>query len=359
MKILVFPGDDIGPEISTPNSAALMALSEIFSLGLRLEHRDIGFASFEAEGSTFPEDALLQASQSDAVILGPVGTYKYPPKEDGGVQPSATLRKGLDLYANIRPSRTRAGIPSVIKKMDLVFVRENTEGFYSDRSMFMGNGEFMPTEDVALSVRKITRKGSLRIARQAFELASKRRKRVTVIHKENVLKITEGLFMSCARDVAADYPDVIFEDLIVDAAAAHLIRRPADFDVLLTTNMFGDILSDEAAELSGSLGLGASVNIGDTHGMAQSAHGSAPDIAGKGIANPAALMLSSAMLLDWLGRKHGRSDLCVAASAYEKAVDAALAEPLNHTPDLGGDKTTEHFGKAVLAAIQNSGAEQA
>jgi isocitrate dehydrogenase (NAD+) len=353
VKILIFPGDDIGPEISLPNEAALSAVSDKFSLGLVLEQRDIGFAAYDKEGSTFSDAALEQARNSDAVILGPVGTYKYPPKDQGGIQPSATLRKQLDLYANIRPSRTRDGIPSVIKKMDLVIMRENTEGFYADRSMFMGNGEFMPTEDVALSVRKITREGSTRIARQAFELASKRRKKVTAIHKENVLKVTEGLFMSCARDVAAQYPDVEFENLIIDAAAAHLVRRPADFDILLTTNMFGDILSDEAAELSGSLGLAASVNVGDTYGMAQAAHGSAPDIAGQGIANPTALMLSTAMLLDWLGQKHKNQNLCLAAHHFEKAVDATLADPLNHTPDLGGKCTTVQFGDSVVTNIKN------
>jgi len=351
VKILILPGDDIGPEISVPNEAALTVLNEKFSLGLKLERRDIGFIAYGSEGSTFSEAALAQSLASDAVILGPVGTYKYPAKEKGGVSPSATLRKELDLYANIRPSRTRVGIPAVIKQMDLVFMRENTEGFYADRNMFMGSGEFMPTEDVALSVRKITRHGSRRIARQAFELAVKRRNKVTVVHKGNVLKVTEGLFISCVHDVAAEYPDVELEDLIVDAAAAHLIRRSADFDVILTTNMYGDILSDEAAELSGGLGLGAAINVGDSHGMAQAAHGSAPDIAGKGIANPTALMVSTAMLLDWLGDRHDREDLCAAAAHYEKAVDATLSEPLNHTPDLGGKRTTEQFGEAVIATI--------
>ncbi len=351
MKILILPGDDIGPEISVPNEAALKVLNEKFSLGLQLDSRDIGFIAYEKEGSTFSIEALEHCRQCDAVILGPVGTYKYPPKEEGGVSPSATLRKELDLYANIRPSRTRKGISAVIDQMDLVFMRENTEGFYADRNMFSGSGEFMPTEDVALSVRKITRKGSMRIARAAFDLAAKRRNKVTVVHKENVLKVTEGLFMSCVREVAGDYPGVELEDLIVDAAAAHLIRRPADFDVIVTTNMYGDILSDEAAELSGGLGLGAAINVGDDHGIAQAAHGSAPDIAGMGIANPTALMVSSAMLLDWLGRKHNREDLRAAAAHYEKAVDVTLSDPLNHTPDLGGDRTTEQFADSVIAAI--------
>ena len=353
MKILILPGDDIGPEITVPTAAALDALNEIFSLGLEFEQKIIGFDAFDKEGSTF-SDATLEASRnSDAVILGPVGTFKYPPKEEGGVSPSSTLRKELDLYANIRPSRTRSGVASVIPKMDLVFMRENTEGFYADRNMFMGSGEFMPTEDVALSVRKITREGSRRIAVQAFELASKRRNKVTIVHKGNVLKVSEGLFISVAREVGKDYPGVEIEDLIVDAAAAHLVRRPADFDVILTTNMYGDILSDEAAELSGGLGLGAAINVGDVHGIAQAAHGSAPDIAGRGIANPTALMVSSAMLLGWLGEKHGRDDLVKAAEHFENAVDATLANPQNHTPDLGGTGTTIGFGAAVISAIQD------
>jgi 3-isopropylmalate dehydrogenase len=210
--------------------------------------------------------------------------------------------------------------------MDLVVVRENTEGFYADRNMVVGSGEFKPTEDTALAIRKITRKGSLRIARAAFDLARRRRKKVTVVHKANVLRTTDGFFLQCVAEVAADYPDVTLDDSIVDAMTARLIRTPDAFDVVCTTNMFGDILSDEAAELAGGLGLAGALNAGDDHAIAQATHGSAPDIQGKGIANPVALMLSSGMLLDWLGARNERQDLKDAWPVLHAAIEKALVE---------------------------------
>src|SRR6202012_6139462 len=189
-----------------------------------------------------------------------------------------------------------------------------------DRSMFAGSGEFMPDEDSAFSLRKVTAKASARIARAAFELARGRRKKVTAVHKANVVKLSDGLFLREVRRIAAGYPDVALDEVIVDAAAALLIPAPDRFDVIVTTNMFGDILSDEASELSGSLGLGGSINAGDTLCGSQSQHGSAPDIAGKGVANPTSLILSAAGLLAWLGRKDGNARLADAAAAIENAI---------------------------------------
>jgi len=352
LKLLVLTGDGIGPEIMAPTVAALEVLDRRFGLKLDLEDRDIGFAALDRGDSALPEAVIEAARASDGVILGPVDTFSYPPAEDGGVNPSGGLRKALDLYANMHPSRSRPGVPSVVPGMDLVVARENTEGFYADRNMFQGSGEFMPSEDIALSVRKISRAGSDRIARAAFDLAMRRRKKVTVVHKANVLKMTDGLFLSVARDVAADYPDVAVEDIIVDAMTAHLIRRGGDFDVVLTSNMYGDILSDEAAELSGGLGLGPSINTSDDHGIAQAAHGSAPDIAGRSIANPTALMLSVAMLLDWLGARSGREEFTEASRLPDAAVEATLADSACHTGDLGGKATTREFGEAALRAIE-------
>ncbi len=289
--------------------------------------------------------------QADGVILGPVSTVDYPPRDQGGINPSATIRKGLDLYANIRPSRARAGVPALSPDMDLVVVRENTEGFYADRNMFSGSGEFMPTEDMALAVRKITAAGSRRIAEVAFTLAARRRGRVTAIHKANVLKVSDGLFLDTVRAVAGGHPGVELDDVLIDAMAALLVRDASVFDVVLTTNMYGDILSDEAAELSGGLGLAGSANVGDNHVVAQAAHGSAPDIAGRGIANPTALMLSVAMMLEWLGARHGRDDLGGAAEHFTAAIDAVLADPASHTPDMGGTGTTGAFGEAVARKI--------
>ena len=283
--------------------------------------------------------------------MGPVSVAAYPPRAQGGINPSAAMRKTFDLYANLRPCRSRPGLSLLKKPMDLVIVRENTEGFYSDRSMFEGNGEFLPTEDVALSVRKVTAKASERIARAAFELARTRRGRVTAVHKANVLHLSDGLFLREVRKAAAEYPDVTLDDVLVDAAAALLIRVPERFDVIVTTNMFGDILSDEASELTGSLGLGGAINAGDTICVAQAQHGSAPDIAGRGIANPASLILSAALLLHWRGRRDSNEKLPKAAAAIEAAVDKALADPASRTADLGGTASTDAFAAAVCRAL--------
>ena len=351
MKILILPGDGIGPEIMAATGAALEALNDTHGLKLAFEERVIGLASLETEGSTLPDAVIEAIEAADGTVVGPVHTVAYPPASEGGVNPSATMRKRFDLYANIRPSRARPGVPAMTPKMDLVIARENTEGFYADRNMFQGTAEFMPTEGVALSVRKITVQGSRRIAESAFDLAGRRRNKVTMVHKANVLKVSDGLFRDTVREVAKSHPEVELDEILIDAMAALLVRTPEAFDVVLTTNMFGDILSDEAAELSGGLGLGGSLNAGDDHAIAQAAHGSAPDIAGLGIANPTALMVSVAMLLEWLGAGHGRDDLSAAAAAFNAAVDAVLADPANHTPDLGGSAKTADIGRAVADAI--------
>jgi 3-isopropylmalate dehydrogenase len=352
MKILILPGDGIGPEIMAATVTALGALNDKHALKLDFEEHAVGLPALEAEGSTLSGDLLDRIRAAEGTILGPCDTYAYPPKQEGGVNPSATIRKELDLFANIRPSRSRKGVPSAVARMDLVMARENTEGFYADRNMFQGSGEFMPTEDVALAVRKITREGSRRIAETAFDLAGRRRNKVTVVHKANVLKVSDGLFRDTVRDVAKAHPGVELDEVLIDAMAALLVRTPEAFDVIVTTNMYGDILSDEANELAGGLGLGGSVNAGGDHGVAQAAHGSAPDIAGKGIANPVALMVSAAMLLEWLGGRHGGDDLVTAAGAFNGAIDTVLADPANHTPDLGGSGTTAGMGNAVAAEIQ-------
>jgi isocitrate/isopropylmalate dehydrogenase len=297
---------------------------------------------------------MKRIPEVDGVILGPVSHYDYPSRHEGGINQSAELRVVFDLYANIRPSRSRAGLSVLRRPMDLIIVRENTEGFYSDRNMHAGTGEFMPDSDMALSLRKITARASSRVARIAFEIARGRRRKVTAVHKANVLKLSDGLFLREVRKVAREYPDVELEELIVDATAALLIRTPDRFDVIVTTNMFGDILSDEAAELSGSLGLGGSINAGDQICVAQAQHGSAPDIAGRNIANPTSLILSAAMLLDWRGRREGRESLIAAGAHITAAVDRVLDNPRTRTRDLGGHFDTTAFTKVVCAAIRES-----
>jgi 3-isopropylmalate dehydrogenase len=238
--------------------------------------------------------------------------------------------------------------------MDLSIVRENTEGFYSDRNMHQNIGEFMPSPDMALSLRKITMQASQRIGRVAFELARGRRRKVTAVHKANVLKVSDGLFLRSIRQLTSEYPDVTYDEQLIDSMTALLVRDAARFDVVVTTNMFGDILSDEAIELSGSLGLGAALNHGDRHAMAQAAHGSAPDLAGRDIANPTSLILSAAMLLEWLAKRHARDAFLLASNTIVYAVDKLLAHPETRTRDLGGDLGTKAFVTSLCDEIKAS-----
>jgi isocitrate/isopropylmalate dehydrogenase len=344
-RIIVMPGDGIGPEITAATVRVLEAVSAKFALGLTLEFHDVGLKTLASAGTTFPAEVLAACRGADGIVLGPVSHQDYPPRVQGGINPSGELRIQLDLYANIRPSRSREGMPHWGRTpMDLVIVRENTEGFYADRNMHLGIGEFMPTPDVALAVRKVTAKASERIARSAFELAVKRRRKVTAVHKQNVMRISDALFLDEVRKVAARHPGVAYDEQLVDSMAAMLVRDAARYDVIVTTNMFGDILSDEAAELSGSLGLAGSINASATHCMAQAQHGSAPDIAGQDRANPISLVLSAAMLLQWLGFPE-------AHDAIDGAVDRLLKDPGRRTRDLGGVLGTRAFADELCKEL--------
>jgi len=351
--LVVMPGDGIGPEIVAATMQVLRETDRLLSLNLSFEEVPIGFEALKKHGTTLPDSSFEAGKRADGVILGPVSHNDYPPVAQGGLNPSGELRKRLDLYANIRPAKTRPGLPPRCgKPVDLVVVRENTEGFYADRNMFVNTGEFMPTPDVALAMRKITRQGSMRIAETAFRLAMQRpRRKVTAVHKANVLRVSDGLFLECTRAVAKRYPHVTYEEQIMDAMAALLVRDATRFDVILATNMFGDILSDEASEISGSLGLAASVNAGDEHALAQAQHGSAPDIAGQDRANPASLIGSVAMLFAWLGERRSNPNLVKAADLIERALDRAVAAPETRTADLGGPLGTKAFGACVAAAL--------
>jgi 3-isopropylmalate dehydrogenase len=351
MKILVLPGDGIGPEITEATLSVLDAANAKYKLGLEWQKETIGFDALKASGSTFPERVQEIARQAPGIILGPVDHLIYPSSDQGGINPSGWLRVKLDLFANIRPAKSRMGVGLTGKPVDLVIFRECTEGFYADRNMFMGKGEFMPTPDVAISVRKVTARQCERIARVSFDWARKRRKKVTAVHKANVLHISDGLFLEQVRKVAKEYPDVELDEKIVDAMAALLVRDPSKFDCIVTGNMFGDILSDEASEISGSLGLAGSTMAGDEACCAQAQHGSAPDIAGKGIANPTSLILSAAMLLEWLAQRHSRPEFDQAAQAIDKAIDAALQKPETRTRDLGGTLGTQDFAQHIARQI--------
>ncbi|MFT6104212.1 MAG: 3-isopropylmalate dehydrogenase [Paracoccaceae bacterium] len=356
IELLFLNGDGIGPEIVAATQHVLHAAEAAFGLELRFSEATIGFEALAAEGTTLPLAVLKAARAADGIVLGPVSHNSYPDVSLGGVNPSGLLRKHLDLYANIRPSSTRDGLrPPCGKPFDLVVVRENTEGFYADRNMAEGSGEFMPDHDMALAIRKITRKACRRIAESAFALAATRPvPHVTAVHKANVLRLSDGLFLEEVRAVALAHPDIAYDEELVDAMAALLVRDAGRFDTIVTTNMFGDILSDLAAELSGSLGLAASLNAGEHHAMAQAQHGSAPDIAGHGTANPASLIGSAAMLLNWLAKRHKAPALAQAAAAIDKALEAAVSMPDIRTPDLSGGGTTLGFATFVAQTIAHN-----
>ena len=237
MKILVLPGDGIGPEITAATLTVLDRANALFKLELQWQHEEIGLPALKKEGTTLPARVLEAARSSEGVILGPLSTYEYPPRDRGGINPSAEFRTKLDLYANIRPAKSRLGVGLTGKPVDLVIYRENTEGFYADRNMYSGSGEFMPTEDMALAVRRVTAKCCERIARRAFEAAMTRCRKVTVIHKANVFRISDGLWLREVRKVAQEFPQIQLEEVIVDAMAALLLRDPMRFDVIVAENM--------------------------------------------------------------------------------------------------------------------------
>ena len=351
MKIAAYMGDGIGPEIVGASLGVLEDLCVHCGIRLDVTVHPIGLAALADHGTTFPESSRRAAVEADGIILGPLDTSTY--REVGGVNVSAELRQKLDMFANIRPNRSFPGVPSVCAKMDVVVVRENTEGFYAARAMEAGSGEFAPDRESAFSLRKITAKCSRRIAKRAFELASTRRRHVTVIHKANVLPVTDGLFVRECKAVQCSYPKIQCQELLVDAAASKLVADNGTMDVLLTTNLFGDILSNEAAALTGGLGLSGSINHGERHVMAQACHGAAPDIAGEGIANPTSLLLSIALLLNHLGQTRVIPELNGAAEVLEASVAAALLTSKTRTPDVGGNATTKEFAANVLSSMRS------
>jgi 3-isopropylmalate dehydrogenase len=352
MRLIVLPGDGIGPEITAATVAVLNAADARFDLGIELETHAIGLETLASQGTTLPDSVMTAAKASDGVILGPISHLHYPSRDKGGINVSAAFRVGLDLFANVRPARTRPGLGRGHAPLDLVIMREATEGFYPDRNMYAGTGEFMPTPDIAMSVRKITAHASTRIARESFILARRRRKKVTAIHKANTFILTDGLFLRCVREVAKEFPDVELDEVIVDACAALLVRDPQRFDVLCATNFHADILSDLASELSGGLGVAGSTNQNDVLCCAQAQHGSAPDIQGQDKANPTSLILSAAMLLDWHAEKRGNAAAGKASAAINAAIDTALADPATRTPDLGGKLGTKAFGEKIAATVR-------
>jgi 3-isopropylmalate dehydrogenase len=351
-RLGVLVGDGIGPEIVPASVAVLDAAVAAAGVDpFDWVELPLGRTAIDEHGSHTPEPTLAALAELDGWLLGPHDSAAYPEPHRSRLNPSGTIRKHFDLYANIRPARAFPGGDAVVPGTDLVIVRENTEGFYADRNTVAGTGEFMPTPDIAIAMGIITRPAVERIARSAFELAQRRGKRVTIVHKANVLRLTTGLFRDVCREVAAGYPDVAVDDFHIDAMTVHLVRSADRFDVIVTENMFGDILSDLAGEIAGSLGIAPSINASDTHAMAQAAHGSAPDVAGQDVANPIAMILSAGMLLDWLGARHDDPRLIDAAGRVERAVAATVAAG-TRTRDLGGSASTTAFTAAVVEEVR-------
>jgi len=352
MKIIVIPGDGIGPETMSVCTQVLEAISDKLDLGISLIPEIAGHESLKKLNTTVTPELLAKVKDADGLMLGPMATYDFKDESKGEINPSKFFRKQLDLYANIRPAKTFPNIPTRMNPFDLAVVRENTEGFYSDRNVESGNSEILVTPEVGIALRRITRLCCDRIAKSAFELAMTRKKHVTIVHKANVLRITDGMFIDSCKKVAQDYPQVTVDDFIVDAMMAHVVRSPERFDTIVTTNMFGDILSDLTSELSGSLGLGGSLNAGDQYAMGQAAHGSAPDIAGQDIANPFSLITSASMLLNWLGQKHQLPNYIKASKLIDLCMEQAIAAK-ETTIDIGGTLGTKETGQRFVARLRS------
>ncbi len=351
-RIALLYGDGIGPEITQATEAIMKASTKKCSVDMEFPIFPMGWEGIEKYGDPVPDITKEGLKNCDGWVFAPHDSAAYPEVHFKKLNPSGTMRHVFDLYSNARPAKTYPGVPSLISEADVVIFRENTEGFMPDRNMFKGYGEFMPTPDLVVSTAIFSRKGSERIAHEAFQLAMRRRKHLTIVHKANVIKMGYGLFRDVCYQVGKEYyPEVKIDDYHIDAMTAHLVKRMKDFDVIVTTNLFGDILSDLACELTGSLGLGPSINTNGHQCMAQASHGSAPDIAGKNIANPVGLMLSAVMMFEWLAAKHNDPQLIEAANLMQNSIFSAMKDGVC-TPDIKGKETTTSFTQAIVQRIE-------
>lgn len=328
--ITVFKGDGIGPEITD----AVIEILKAAHAPLNYEFFNVGAAEYERNGALIPEEAFQSFEKTHLLLKSPITT----PIGKGFRSLNVTLRKKYDLYANIRPAKSNAAVPTPFPNVDIVTFRENTEGLYV-------GVEYKINDDTVHAIKIITRKASERIIRAAFEYAvAHNRKKVTCVHKANILKMTDGMFLDIFKTIAKKYPQIESDDKIVDNTCMQLVMHPKTMDVIVTPNLYGDILSDLTSGLIGGLGLMPSMNIGDKYAMFEAVHGSAPDIAGKHIANPTALLWSACMLLEYIG------ETAIAAN-IRQAVDRVLAEKQYLTPDLGGSASTEAYRDAVIAKL--------
>jgi isocitrate dehydrogenase (NAD+) len=327
--VSVIPGDGIGPEVVEATIQVLRALGA----PLQFEYCEAGAAAFKKYGTNLPRSTVESVIRTRVALKGPTATAVGT----GPLSANVALRKELDLYANLRPVKSIAGIKTRFDDVNLIVVRENTEDLYSGL-------EHIVVPGVVESLKVITERASLRIAQFAFDLARKQsRKKVTAVHKANIMKLSDGLFLDCCRRAARDYPEMIYEEVIVDNLCMQLVKNPERYDVLLLENLYGDIVSDLCAGLVGGLGVVPGGNIGEQCAVFEAVHGTAPDIAGKGIANPTALLMSSVMMLRWL-------DLPAHAETLERALMRVYARGEVRTPDLGGNANTQQLAEAIIAA---------
>ncbi|MFO0627547.1 MAG: isocitrate/isopropylmalate dehydrogenase family protein [Polyangiales bacterium] len=328
--VTLIPGDGIGPEVTEATKEVIAAAG----VQVRWERYDAGATAEETLGTPCPDELIASIQRNRIALKGPLNT----PIGTGFRSVNVTLRRALDLYASVRPVRSLAGVPARWEGVDLVIIRENTEGLYSGI-------EHMVVPGVAESLKVVTERACQRITEFAFRHARARgRKRVTVVHKANIMKLTDGMFLDVARRAGRRFPDIETQEVIVDACAMGMVRDPSRFDVLVMDNLYGDILSDLAAGLVGGLGVVPGANIGDECAVFEAVHGCAPDIAGQGVANPTALVLSAAMMLDTMGERD-------AARRLERAVEAIYARTDTRTPDLGGNASTAEFTRALIALL--------
>lgn len=336
-KISLIEGDGIGPELTKATLAVLDSAQTKFGIKLNIIEAEAGDITLAKRGVALPEDTVDKIKASHACLKGPVG--------ETAADVIVKLRLMFDLYANLRPIKSYPNPVVMRPDIDMMFVRENTEDLYKGLEFSLG--------DTAIALRVITRKNTERIAKRGFEIARmrNRKKKVTAIHKANVMRVTDGLFSSVCREVSKQYPDIAYNELYVDAASMRLIKEPQDFDVLVTPNLFGDILSDEAAQLIGGLGMAPGANIGDNFALFEPIHGSAPNRAGKQTANPISMILAAKMMLDWLGETYDDPRCVKAGVAIEDGVIKTL-QSSSTVPDCGGKATTQGMAEAIAAALK-------
>ena len=350
MKIGILLGDDIGLEVVPECIKVMRAAASRAGLAVDWRPLPIGKRGHEEHGNTLPAVTEEALRELDGWVMGPIGHAAYPRGDPTWVMPP--VRKKFELFAAVRPSRSYASLASVHKDVDIVFVRELTEGMLYSETVVAGAPEFRPNDEITIATRVITRRGSSRVAREAFEIARTRaRKKVTAAHKEPVYRLACGMFAEECRKMAREYPDVKFEEAMIDTISMKLVMTPQQYDVVVTTNQFGDILTDIGAGLVGGLGLAPGLCVGERQAMAQATHGSAPDIAGRNIANPYAMIMSGQMLLAWLGRRHNEPRATEAAQRIQNAVTSLFQEARHLTRDLGGSASTQEMGDAIAALV--------